>query len=48
MIFLKHVFFDLDRTLWDFEQNSRNALQKIYDQHELAQHFDHFLHFHKV
>jgi len=48
MIFLKHVFFDLDRTLWDFEQNSRNALQKIYDQHNLAQHFDHFLHFHKV
>ena len=48
MIFLKHVFFDLDRTLWDFEQNSRNALQKIYDQHELSKHFDHFLHFHKV
>jgi putative hydrolase of the HAD superfamily len=48
MVFLKHVFFDLDRTLWDFEQNSRNALQKIYDKHSLADHFDHFLHFHKV
>ena len=27
----KHLFFDLDHTLWDFETNSRLALQELYD-----------------
>ncbi|MFC2176005.1 YjjG family noncanonical pyrimidine nucleotidase [Bacteroidota bacterium] len=27
---IKHVFFDLDRTLWDFETNSKLALEEIY------------------
>lgn len=31
----KHVFFDLDRTLWDFEQNMRDALADIYINHKL-------------
>ncbi len=31
----KHIFFDLDRTLWDFEQNSHNVLQEIYLNHHL-------------
>lgn len=26
----KHVFFDLDHTLWDFERNSEVCLQEIY------------------
>jgi putative hydrolase of the HAD superfamily len=26
----KHLFFDLDHTLWDFDTNSREALQDIY------------------
>jgi len=26
----KHLIFDLDRTLWDFESNSREALNQIY------------------
>jgi putative hydrolase of the HAD superfamily len=25
-----HLFFDLDHTLWDFDSNSREALQDIY------------------
>ena len=25
----KHIFFDLDRTLWDFDQNSSDALRDI-------------------
>jgi len=29
------LFFDLDRTLWDFDRNSREALQEIFV--ELAQ-----------
>jgi putative hydrolase of the HAD superfamily len=26
----KHLFFDLDHTLWDFDSNSRLTLQEIY------------------
>lgn len=31
----KHLFFDLDHTLWDFEANSRQTLQELYDELEL-------------
>jgi putative hydrolase of the HAD superfamily len=31
----KHLFFDLDHTLWDFEKNSREALMDLYEKHEL-------------
>jgi putative hydrolase of the HAD superfamily len=31
----KHIFFDLDRTLWDFESNSREELHAIYDSFNL-------------
>lgn len=33
---MKHVFFDLDRTLWDFETNSKNALAQLFVEHELG------------
>jgi putative hydrolase of the HAD superfamily len=32
----KHIFFDLDHTLWDFEANAKRTLESIYHQHELA------------
>ena len=31
----KHIFFDLDRTLWDFESNSVEALKDILNKHNL-------------
>ena len=31
----KHLFFDLDHTLWDFEANSKLTLQELYDKLEL-------------
>lgn len=31
----RHLFFDLDRTLWDFDANSREALGEIHDLHNL-------------
>ena len=31
----KHIFFDLDRTLWDFETNSTTALLELYHYHQL-------------
>lgn len=32
----KHIFFDLDRTLWDFEQNMRETLVSLYERHNLS------------
>jgi putative hydrolase of the HAD superfamily len=32
----KHLFFDLDHTLWDFEANSRQTLQELYHNLDLA------------
>jgi putative hydrolase of the HAD superfamily len=34
---LKHIFFDLDHTLWDFEQNSRDELTYLFSYHKLHQ-----------
>jgi putative hydrolase of the HAD superfamily len=33
----KHLFFDLDHTLWDFETNSRQTLQQLYQELNLAE-----------
>lgn len=33
---LKHVFFDLDDTLWDFEKNSENILNRLFKEHNLG------------
>jgi putative hydrolase of the HAD superfamily len=32
----KHLFFDLDRTLWDFDKNSEFALKQIISEEKLA------------
>lgn len=42
----KHVFFDLDNTLWDFKTNSREAFNEIFDAfglHDRIPDFDRFL-----
>ncbi|MGX5818085.1 YjjG family noncanonical pyrimidine nucleotidase [Chitinophaga lutea] len=33
----KHVFFDLDHTLWDFETNAVATLQELYAEHALQE-----------
>lgn len=33
----KCIFFDLDHTLWDYETNSRETLQELYDGHNLLE-----------
>ena len=42
----KHLFFDLDHTLWDFEANSRQTLEELYVSLQLedrgVRHFDEF------
>ncbi|WCO02334.1 YjjG family noncanonical pyrimidine nucleotidase [Psychroserpens ponticola] len=32
---IKHVFFDLDHTLWDFDKNSALTFDKIFELHQL-------------
>lgn len=44
----KHIFFDLDRTLWDFDKNSRLALSILFEEHNLHTHFSSFEAFHKT
>ncbi len=31
----KHIFFDLDRTLWDFEANSHTVLNQLMDEYAI-------------
>jgi putative hydrolase of the HAD superfamily len=33
----KHLFFDIDRTLWDYETNSREALRQMFAKRNLSQ-----------
>ncbi|MFO7862952.1 MAG: hypothetical protein R6U85_03045, partial [Salinivirgaceae bacterium] len=42
----KHLLFDLDRTLWDFDANSKEAIKEIYTHFQLyhfVRNFDVFL-----
>ena len=32
-----HLFFDLDNTLWDFNQNSRRAMQLAFQEFKIAE-----------
>ena len=32
---IKHIFFDLDHTLWDFESNSKNAFEYIFNDKQI-------------
>jgi putative hydrolase of the HAD superfamily len=44
----KHLFFDLDRTLWDFDKNSKQALIMLFDAHNLSHVIKDFDDFHAV
>ena len=33
----KHLFFDLDRTLWDFEKNSHETLLELCNKYKLKE-----------
>ncbi len=44
----RHLFFDLDHTLWDFEANSRQTLEQLYHELDLQKKgIDDFNKFHK-
>ena len=40
---IKHLFFDLDHTLWDFDLNSKLAYQQIFKEHKLKLSLDKFI-----
>lgn len=40
---IKHIFFDLDHTLWDFEKNSALAFQQIFKEQSIELNFENFL-----
>lgn len=44
---IKHVFFDLDHTLWDFDKNSELTFQKIFQIHNLEVSIVDFLNIYK-
>lgn len=41
------IFFDLDRTLWDFETNSQTVLETLYREYNINKYFPNFLLFFK-
>ena len=34
---IRHVFFDLDHTLWDYDRSSKETLLDIYEDFEIRQ-----------
>jgi len=34
---IKHIFFDLDHTIWDFDKNAQETLTELYQQYKLGQ-----------
>jgi putative hydrolase of the HAD superfamily len=40
---IKHIFFDLDHTLWDFETNSNKTFSYIFERNKLQLNFDAFI-----
>jgi putative hydrolase of the HAD superfamily len=34
----KHIFIDLDKTIWDFESNSKVTFREIFEKHQLRLH----------
>lgn len=40
---IKHIFFDLDHTLWDFEENSKKSFQFIFKKNNIQLSVDEFL-----
>lgn len=35
---IKHIFFDLDHTLWDYDANAIVTLEGLYEQYQLSNH----------
>ena len=40
---IKHIFFDLDHTLWDFEKNSNLTFEQLFRAHDIQLQLEDFL-----
>jgi len=40
---IKHIFFDLDHTLWDFDRNSKLAFERLFLKHQIQLNVDEFI-----
>ena len=45
---IKHIFFDLDHTLWDFNKNAEETLSELYEEFNLSDFFPSFSEFHNT
>lgn len=45
---IKHILFDLDHTLWDFETNSNIAMRELYRNYDLKRYFSSYEAFHNT
>ena len=45
---IKHIFFDLDHTLWDFETNSVATFSKIFKDNKLEVNVEKFITYYKI
>lgn len=41
--FIKHIFFDLDHTLWDFDRNSKLAFGRMFEKHQILVDLEEFI-----
>ncbi|HEY9168533.1 MAG TPA: YjjG family noncanonical pyrimidine nucleotidase [Lutibacter sp.] len=44
---IKHIFFDLDHTLWDFEANSDVAFKTVFKKHQVKADLQKFLNYYR-
>lgn len=44
---IKHIFFDLDHTLWDFETNSDIAFETVFKKHQVKADLQKFLNYYR-
>ncbi len=44
----EHIYFDLDRTIWDFDKNAIDTFKDIYTQYELDKIFNRFENFYNT
>jgi putative hydrolase of the HAD superfamily len=44
----KHIYFDLDRTIWDFDQNAQDTFHDIYNKYELESIFSNYDNFYNT
>lgn len=38
---IKHIFFDLDNTLWDYRKNALKALERLFVEYKIEEQFGH-------